>query len=115
MLIPGKNDSDEELYRLSKWVATELGADVPLHFTAFHPDYKLDDVPPTPAARVVHPVGPTMVSWSKVTSPVAPLPANNRLVTVVPVAPTRVMDADAKMVPTNAVAECSGAELPPVP
>ncbi len=52
LLIPGRNDSDEELYRLSKWVATELGADVPLHFTAFHPDYKLDDLPPTPAATL---------------------------------------------------------------
>jgi pyruvate formate lyase activating enzyme len=52
LLIPTKNDSDEELYRLSKWVAAELGADVPLHFTAFHPDYKLDDLPPTPAATL---------------------------------------------------------------
>ena len=52
LLIPGKNDSDEELYRLSKWVANELGADVPLHFTAFHPDYKLDDLPPTPPATL---------------------------------------------------------------
>jgi len=41
LLIPTKNDSDEELYQLSKWVAQELGDDVPLHFTAFHPDYKL--------------------------------------------------------------------------
>jgi len=48
LLIPTKNDSDEELYRLSKWVAAELGADVPLHFTAFHPDYKMNDLPPTP-------------------------------------------------------------------
>jgi pyruvate formate lyase activating enzyme len=52
LLIPGRNDSDEELYRLSKWVATELGAEVPLHFTAFHPDYKLDDLPPTPPATL---------------------------------------------------------------
>jgi pyruvate formate lyase activating enzyme len=48
LLIPTKNDSDEELLALSKWVAKELGGDVPLHFTAYHPDYKLDDLPPTP-------------------------------------------------------------------
>jgi len=52
LLIPTKNDSDEELYQLSKWVARELGADVPLHFTAFHPDYKLDDLVPTPPATL---------------------------------------------------------------
>ncbi|MBS0354092.1 MAG: AmmeMemoRadiSam system radical SAM enzyme [Proteobacteria bacterium] len=48
LLIPGLNDSDEEITALSKWVAAELGPDVPLHFTAFHPDYKLDQLPPTP-------------------------------------------------------------------
>jgi pyruvate formate lyase activating enzyme len=52
LLIPTKNDSDEELYQLSKWVARELGRDVPLHFTAFHPDYKLNDLPATPAATL---------------------------------------------------------------
>ncbi|MFL6580833.1 MAG: AmmeMemoRadiSam system radical SAM enzyme [Burkholderiales bacterium] len=52
LLIPTKNDSDEELYQLAKWVARELGADVPLHFTAFHPDYKLNDLPATPAATL---------------------------------------------------------------
>ena len=52
LLIPTLNDSDEELYRLSKWVAAELGPDVPLHFTAFHPDYKLDDLPSTPASTL---------------------------------------------------------------
>jgi pyruvate formate lyase activating enzyme len=48
LLIPTKNDSDEELHQLSHWVAEALGPDVPLHFTAFHPDYKLTDLPPTP-------------------------------------------------------------------
>lgn len=48
LLIPGLNDSDAELTALSRWVADELGPDVPLHFTAFHPDYKLDQIPPTP-------------------------------------------------------------------
>jgi pyruvate formate lyase activating enzyme len=49
LLIPGRNDSDEELEALSRWIARELGPEVPLHFSAFHPDYKLVDVPPTPA------------------------------------------------------------------
>jgi pyruvate formate lyase activating enzyme len=48
LLIPGRNDGDEELKALSAWVAKELGPDVPLHFSAFHPDWKLDDVPATP-------------------------------------------------------------------
>ena len=52
LLIPTKNDSDEELYQLSKWVSKELGNDVPLHFTAFHPDYKLDELPATPPATL---------------------------------------------------------------
>jgi pyruvate formate lyase activating enzyme len=50
LLIPGKNDSVEEVDRLCDWFARELGPDVPLHFTAFHPDYKLMDVERTPAA-----------------------------------------------------------------
>jgi pyruvate formate lyase activating enzyme len=52
LLIPGKNDGDDELRRMSAWIARELGPQVPLHFTAFHPDYKLDDVPPTPASTL---------------------------------------------------------------
>lgn len=48
LLIPGLNDSDEELDRMTRWIVAELGRDVPLHFTAFHPDYKMRDVPPTP-------------------------------------------------------------------
>jgi pyruvate formate lyase activating enzyme len=48
LLIPGHNDSDQELNDLSQWVVKELGPDVPLHFTAFHPDYKMMDVPSTP-------------------------------------------------------------------
>jgi len=52
LLIPGKNDSDDEINALAKWVHAELGADVPLHFTAFHPDWKLDQLPPTPAATL---------------------------------------------------------------
>jgi pyruvate formate lyase activating enzyme len=49
LLIPGRNDSDQEIEAMSKWIMRELGSDVPLHFSAFHPDYKMTDVPPTPA------------------------------------------------------------------
>ncbi len=49
LLIPGKNDSVEEVDRLCDWFVRELGPDVPLHFTAFHPDFKLLDIPATPA------------------------------------------------------------------
>jgi pyruvate formate lyase activating enzyme len=48
LLIPGANDSDEEIDAMTRWVARELGPDVPHHFTAFHPDYKMLNVPPTP-------------------------------------------------------------------
>ena len=48
LLIPGKNDSTEEITAMSKWIAQELGPDVPLHFSAFHPDYKMTDTPSTP-------------------------------------------------------------------
>jgi len=52
LLIPGMNDSSAEIEAMSKWIARELGSDVPLHFTAFHPDYKLTDLPPTPATTL---------------------------------------------------------------
>lgn len=52
LLIPGENDSDAELTALSSWVAAELGVDVPLHFTAFHPDWRMRDIPPTPPATL---------------------------------------------------------------
>jgi len=48
LLIPGYNDSDEELDAMTRWVVAELGPDVPMHFTAFHPDWRMRDVPPTP-------------------------------------------------------------------
>jgi len=53
LLIPGKNDSEEEVTALSKWIAKELGPDVPLHFSAFHPDYKMTDIPPTPPVTLI--------------------------------------------------------------
>jgi pyruvate formate lyase activating enzyme len=49
LLIPGKNDSEEEIKAECKWIRENLGPDVPLHFTAFHPDWKMTDVGPTPA------------------------------------------------------------------
>jgi pyruvate formate lyase activating enzyme len=52
LLIPGKNDSDLELRAMSKWIMKELGPDVPVHFTAFHPDHKLTDIAATPAATL---------------------------------------------------------------
>ena len=48
LLIPGMNDSDGELDRMTQWISAELGPDVPLHFTAFHPDFRMLDTPPTP-------------------------------------------------------------------
>jgi pyruvate formate lyase activating enzyme len=47
LVIPGLNDSAEDIDRMTDWIAERLGPDVPLHFTAFHPDYKLRDRPPT--------------------------------------------------------------------
>ena len=52
LLIPGLNDSDEELHAMTSWVVEDLGPDVPMHFTAFHPDFKMMDRPPTPPATL---------------------------------------------------------------
>jgi pyruvate formate lyase activating enzyme len=43
LLIPGENDSDKELNQMTEWIYSELGPDVPLHFSAFHPDWKMRD------------------------------------------------------------------------
>jgi pyruvate formate lyase activating enzyme len=48
LLIPGLNDSDAELGEMTRWFADNLGPDVPLHFSAFHPDFRMTDRPPTP-------------------------------------------------------------------
>ena len=53
LLIPGYNDSDTEIAALAAWVHKELGAEVPLHFSAFHPDFKMMDVAPTPPATLI--------------------------------------------------------------
>jgi len=52
LLIPGHNDSDAEIDAMTQWVVGHLGPDVPMHFTAFHPDWKMLDVPVTPMATL---------------------------------------------------------------
>ncbi len=52
LLIPGENDSDKELNAMCQWIAEELGSDVPLHFSAFHPDWKMRDIERTPVATL---------------------------------------------------------------
>lgn len=48
LLIPYENDSDDEIKKMSEWIVTNLGENVPLHFTAFHPDFKMKDKSRTP-------------------------------------------------------------------
>lgn len=48
LLIPGENDSEAELEKMTQWVVENLGSDVPMHFSAFHPDWKMLDKPRTP-------------------------------------------------------------------
>ncbi len=48
LIIPGENDSEAELEQMTQWVVEKLGPDVPMHFSAFHPDWKMLDTPPTP-------------------------------------------------------------------
>ncbi|MGD0899163.1 MAG: AmmeMemoRadiSam system radical SAM enzyme, partial [Thermoguttaceae bacterium] len=52
LVIPGENDSPEEIDRMCRWIAGELGVDVPLHFSAFHPDFRMRDRGPTPLATL---------------------------------------------------------------
>jgi pyruvate formate lyase activating enzyme len=52
LVIPGENDSDGEFDEMTSWVVSELGPDVPMHFTAFHPDWKMQDHPRTPPATL---------------------------------------------------------------
>lgn len=52
LLIPGYNDASVDIRRECAWILSELGPDVPLHFSAFHPDFRMRDVPPTPAATL---------------------------------------------------------------
>jgi pyruvate formate lyase activating enzyme len=52
LLIPGLNDSDEEIATMSRWVVENLGPDVPMHFTRFHPAWRMEDRPATPPETV---------------------------------------------------------------
>ncbi len=52
LLIPGENDSEGELDAMTRWIMAALGPDIPLHFTAFHPDYRMLEHPPTPPATL---------------------------------------------------------------
>jgi pyruvate formate lyase activating enzyme len=53
LLIPGENDGDAELHALAAWMREELGPEVPLHFSAFHPDYRMRDKPRTPHETLI--------------------------------------------------------------
>ncbi len=53
LIIPGDNDSPEELGQMCEWIVAELGSEVPIHFSAFHPDYKMFDWPPTSTATLL--------------------------------------------------------------
>jgi len=52
LLIPGENDSNDEIQQMCDWILENLGDEVPLHFTAFHPDFKMLDKPRTPASTL---------------------------------------------------------------
>jgi pyruvate formate lyase activating enzyme len=52
LLVPGRNDDPEELRAMCRWIRESLGADVPLHFSRFHPQHKLQNLPPTPVERL---------------------------------------------------------------
>ncbi len=53
LLIPGQNDSTAELTAMCHWIVAELGPDIPHHFTAFHPDHRMRDIPRTPTASLI--------------------------------------------------------------
>ena len=53
LIIPGENDSEKEIDEMTSWVVKHLGADVPMHFSAFHPDWKMMDKPRTPKSTLV--------------------------------------------------------------
>ena len=52
LLIPGENDSDRELDEMTRWLCANLGPDLPLHFSAFHPDFRMRDKPATPLSTL---------------------------------------------------------------
>ena len=54
LLIPGKNDDMDEIKKMIEWILENVGDEVPLHFTAFHPDFKMMDTPPTPKSTLIN-------------------------------------------------------------
>ncbi|MGZ3426925.1 MAG: AmmeMemoRadiSam system radical SAM enzyme, partial [Polyangia bacterium] len=52
LMIPGLNDAESETRKLAEWIGAELGDEVPLHFTGFHPDFKMRDIPSTPSSTL---------------------------------------------------------------
>ena len=52
LIIPGENDSEKEIDEMTSWVVKHLGPDVPMHFSAFHPDWKMMDKPRTPKSTL---------------------------------------------------------------
>jgi pyruvate formate lyase activating enzyme len=52
LIVPGQNDSSQEIEQMSRWVVRHLGPDVPMHFTRFHPTYRLTNLPPTPVSTL---------------------------------------------------------------
>ena len=62
LLIPGENDSEAELDAMTAWVVEHLGPDVPMHFTAFHPDWKMREHAATPAATLAMARGVAMAN-----------------------------------------------------
>lgn len=54
LLIPGANDSDKEIHDMTNWVVEHMGPDIPMHFSAFHPDFKMLDTPATPTSTLKH-------------------------------------------------------------
>ena len=53
LLIPGQNDSETEMHEMTQWIVENLGVDVPVHFSAFHPDWKMRDIEATPAVTLI--------------------------------------------------------------
>jgi AmmeMemoRadiSam system radical SAM enzyme/AmmeMemoRadiSam system protein B/AmmeMemoRadiSam system protein A len=53
LVIPGENDDDDEFRRMCDWIVQQLGPNVPVHFTAFHPDFRLNDRPSTPVETLL--------------------------------------------------------------
>ncbi len=116
LLIPTLNDSDRELHELAQWVASELGPDVPLHFSAFHPDYKLRHLPATPpetltrARRIAMAEGLRFVYTGNVHDPEGDA-------TLCPACKTAVLQRDwyeildSKLTPEGACTQC-GTPLP---